>query len=291
MCFQEAGIAQPEFHAVEKFQSAEAAAEKIGYPLVIKPVDSSGSRGVTFLDNGEKLEQAYRNALELSKAKLVILEKFEHGKELTLEGFSIGGKHHILAISDKFKPEDTPCVATQLSYPASISQDMERDVLELIQSAYDVAGVDNTPTHSEVILTKSGPKLIEIGCRGGGFYVFDRVVKAVSGYDIVGNWTRFCASDPVENISVKRNGVVLRFLIAKTGKLKKIIGLDKVKKFKDVDIGFFYELGEVIPEFKNDGTRTGWMITYGKDREEAMNKADLVSNTVQFITESHEAVF
>ena len=101
---------------------------------------------------------------------------------------------------------------------------------------------------------------------------------------------KFAAKLEFEDAAKLRDDIN-RLKAREVGIPKKIIGLDKVKKFKDVDIGFFYELGEVIPEFKNDGTRTGWMITYGKDREEAMNKADLVSNTVQFITESHEAVF
>ena len=276
---------QPVFEVVETLFDLCRSAKSIGFPVVVKPVDNSGSRGVSFVEDEEEFSKACAAARKYSKTGLIIVEKLQKGLELTIEGFSVGGIHHILAISDKFKPENAPCVATQLAYPAAISPKQERDVIDLICSAYNAAGVDNTPTHSEVILTENGPNLIEIGCRGGGFYVFTRVVEAASGYDIVGNWSKFCVGDPIEDVIVKKRGVILRFMIASPGRLKGIHGLKGVEKMDGIEAGSFYKKGENVPEFKNDGTRTGWMITTGKDRSEALKKADIVSRTVRFDTE------
>lgn len=283
--FQQADLSQPGFEIIENQQDLKKAAENIGFPLVIKPVDNSGSRGVTVVDEAGELLLAYSAAIENSKKGLVIIEEFIEGMELTIEGLSINGSHHILAISDKFKPDGTYCVATQLVYPAAISPEQEKGVIELICTAYDEVEVDNTPTHSEVILTSDGPKLVEIGCRGGGFYVFTRVIEAASGYDIVGNWTRMCVGDPVDEIKNTKKGVVLGFYAAAPGRLVSVIGLEQAQAIEGVETELFYKSGEIIPELKTDGSRTGWMIVCAQSRDEAVARANQINKMVKITTE------
>jgi biotin carboxylase len=280
--FAQAGLAQPEFSVVTNEKELKENIERIGFPLVAKPVDNSGSRGVSLVFSHSELYQAFTSAQNNSSRGIVILEQFLEGVELTVEGISIDGEHHILAISDKFKPQGSYRVATQLAYPANISTEIRKEVVELMVKSYTVAGIDNTPTHSEVIVTKDGPKIVEIGCRGGGFYVFTRVVEAASGYDIVGNWTRLCAGDPVVLPSIQKNGVVLRFFAADPGKLVQVTGFREAMELPDVCGGLFIKPGENVPELTTDGSRTGWMITTGKGRSEAIALADRVSEMVHF---------
>ena len=284
--FLNAGLAQPDFEIVCDLKDLKGAADKIGFPLVIKPVDNSGSRGVALVDGPEQLQDAFSAALENSKNGKVVLEEFVSGTELTIEGLSVNGHHHILAISDKFKPEGSYRVATQLAYPAELSDSMKAEVIKLITSAYDAAEVDNTPTHSEIIVTPDGPKIVEIGCRGGGFYVFTRVVEAASGYDIIGNWTRMCVGDIIDEPKPLRRGVVLRFYAAVPGKLVSVKGVEEAKKMEGVETDLFLKPGDIIPELKTDGSRTGWMLVRGNDRAHAIARADIVSETVKFETES-----
>ena len=136
-----------------------------------------------------------------------------------------------------------------------------------------------------MIINEEGPQIVEVGCRGGGFYVFTRVVEAASGYDIVGNWTRFCAGDKIEPVKKIRRGVTLRFYAAKPGRLVSVSGLEAAQAMADVQTDIFLKPGDIVPELKTDGSRTGWMITRGKTRDEAVTLADKVSRTVQFTTE------
>lgn len=282
--FKQAGLPQPDFEIVRDEHNLKAAARKVGFPLVIKPVDNSGSRGVALVERVEQLSSAYLTAMENSKKKAVIVEEFMDGTELTVEGFSVHGAHHILAISDKFKPEGSYRVATRLAYPAAISPAQEQKIIDLMHAAYDVAQVDNTPTHSEVILTSKGPKIVEIGCRGGGFYVFTRVVEAVSGYDIVGNWTRLCAGDPVEDVRSIKRGVVLGFYAAAPGRLVSVTGLEEARAVEGVETDLFLKPGDIVPELKTDGSRTGWIIIRACNREEAVKRAEQINRMVRFET-------
>jgi biotin carboxylase len=288
--FKEAGLSQPQFALAGNDEELKKAVEITGLPVVVKPVDNSGSIGVSIVRTAGMLKDAFMRAKAGSKKGKVILEQFMEGLELTVEGFSINGVHHILAISDKFKPEWAECAAMQLAYPAQISSEAELQVVELMKHAYDAAKVDNTPTHSEVILTESGPKIVEMGCRGGGFYVFTKVVQAVSGYDIVANWTRLCTGGPIENVRAARAGVVLRFMISNvSGELIRIKGIEDAQAIEGVEVGMFYSPGDIIPKFHDDGSRAGWMIVRGKDRNDALHRADMVSSMIFFETrETHD---
>ena len=282
--FKEKKLPQPDFEIIEKEDDLKSAVKKIGFPLVVKPIDNSGSRGVAVVEKPEQMVSAYFAAIENSAKKAVIIEEFIEGTELTVEGFSVNGTHHILAISDKFKPEGSYRVATQLAYPADISSEQETEIINLIKAVYDAAGVDNTPTHSEIILTSNGPKIVEIGCRGGGFFVFSRVVEAVSGYDIVANWTKLCANDPVDGVKILRRAVVLGFFAATPGRLVNVKGLQEAQAMEGVETGLFIKPGEIVPELKTDGSRTGWMVVCGSNRRQAVERADWVGKTVQFET-------
>jgi biotin carboxylase len=284
--YQKVSVPQPVFEIVDNLEDFEIAAKGFSYPIVVKPADNSGSRGVSVVYEEKVLPDSYFAAIKNSLMGKVIIEEFMEGTELTVEGFSVNGEHHILAISDKYKPKGSFRVATQLAYPAAITSDQEKEVITLIKKALDAAEVDNTPTHSEVIMTKYGPKLVEIGCRGGGFYVFTRVVEAASGYDIVGNWTRLCAGDPVVEPKPIKRGVVLRFYAAAPGKLISVRGIEEAKAMKGVDTDLFLKPGDIVSDLKTDGSRTGWMIVRSANRDQAVAKADLVSKMVEFHTES-----
>ena len=282
--FKKAGLPQPDFEIIENEHELDKAVKRIGFPLVIKPVDNSGSRGVSVVEKGDELPFAYPTAKENSKKGAVIVEEFIEGTELTIEGLSINGSHHILAMSDKYKPDGSYRVATQLAYPAAISSEHEQEIIKIMSAAYDAAEVDNTPTHSEVILSPSGPKIVEIGCRGGGFFVFTKVMEAVSGYDIVNNWTRMCAGDPVDEIKILKRGVVLGFYAGTPGRLVNITGFEEVQAMEGVETGLFIRPGEIIPELKTDGSRTGWMIVHAKNRDLAVERANLINKLVKFET-------
>jgi len=288
--FRDLEVAQPNFEVVESPEEGRKACLNIGVPLIVKPIDSSGSRGVSLVRHPSEIAAALAGAFANSSKATALVEEFVEGVELTVEGLSIDGKHYILAISDKFKPDDSPTSTIEQVYPAPLSEAQRAKVITLINSIYDAAEVDNTPTHAEVIMTSEGPKLVEMACRGCGFFVFTRIIKRVCGYDPAANWTRFCAGDSIElpGAYVERCGIDLKFLVADPGKLVAIEGLAAAKAISGVEFGLFYEPGDVIPVHIDDGSRTGWLIAEGEDRIDAMKKAEKVSEVIQFMTEAYD---
>jgi len=283
VCY-DASIAQPEFVAVSEFSELKEMVKNIGFPLVLKPTDNSGSRGISLIKDMDGLEDAFDFAISNSTSGRVIAEQYIEGTELSIESISINHKHHILAIGKRFKPDHPFSVASQIVYTENIDNKTKKKITILINNLHDAVGVDNSPTHTEIILTKEGPKFLEIGCRGGGFFIFTQIVQAVSGYDIVGNWTKFCMGDPIDvPCNIQEKGAVLRYFVATPGKLLRVEGLEKALMDKDVICGgLFIKPGELVPKLRDDGSRTGWIITRGENNKEALKSADIVNKIVKF---------
>jgi len=139
--FKKAGLAQPGFEIVDNPRSFKAAVERFKHSCVAKPVDNAGSRGVTLIFSKNQIEGAFSVAREHSKSGKIIVEAYVEGTELTVEGFSVRGKQHILTISDKYKPEGPYRVATQLAYPAALTKKQEKQVIDLMTAAYAAMGL------------------------------------------------------------------------------------------------------------------------------------------------------
>ena len=183
--FLEAGLSSPSFFKVKTKEEATTAALELGLPVVMKPTDNSGSRGVTKVEKLADLEFSWGLAKENSRSGDIIVEQFLEGTEMTIEALSYKKEHQILAMSSKKRIPFPYCVSIDLTYPPPFSEETLVAVRELVISALDAIGIDVGPTHSEVIITEKGPVLLEIAARGGGFGVFSEVIPLVSGVDVV----------------------------------------------------------------------------------------------------------
>ncbi len=282
--FTEHKIRQPIYAVVKDEDSLIEEANSMGFPCLIKPIDNSLAKGLSMVLANDELVEAFRYAQINSKCEEFLVEECIAGQELTVEGFSMNGEHHILAISQKHRVEFTECASMQLTFPADISHEQEQEVIRLVRSALDVLKVDHSPTHSKVVLNPGGIKILEVNCYGGGLFIFSHIIKAVSGYDIVANWTRFCAGDAIEPIHIKRNGAVLKFYKSAPGRLVKVQGLEDAMKIEGIKTGLFYQEGEIVPPLKFDGDQAGWIIAAAPNREQALERVDRAYKTVQLTT-------
>ncbi|RKX65228.1 hypothetical protein DRP44_06760, partial [candidate division TA06 bacterium] len=282
--FVEHGVPSPRFRKVRTLDEAKEAAKEIGFPVVIKPVDNAGSRGVSKIDNMSGLADAFNYAQKNSRIGDVIIEDFVEGIECTIEGMTYNNKTEILAISEKKKPGGHYRVATDLTYPPSFPEEMIENIKGVVRLAIEAIGIDIGPTHSEVIVTPQWKTvLIEVAARGGGFGVFSDVIPLVSGVDAVLENIKMCIGQKPDIKPKYERGVVLRFFAPHEGILKEIIGFDEAKLIKNTEIGLFKKVGDTIPPLATDGDRTGYILAWGETREEAIKRANMVEEKVKFI--------
>ncbi|MFC1963394.1 ATP-grasp domain-containing protein [Chloroflexota bacterium] len=281
--FSEADLSSPVFFKVNSREEAIEAISKLGLPVIMKPTDNSGSRGVTKIENLAELDLSWALAKKNSFSGDVIVEQFLEGTEMTIEGLSYNGEHQILALSSKKRIPFPACVSIDLTYPPPFSEQSLARVRELIISALNAMGVNMGATHSEVMMTKRGPILIEVAVRGGGYGVFSEIIPLVSGVNAVEECINMAIGYKVDISPKFSKAAVLRFFNLRPGRLIRITGLRKARDIKGVHrIDLSVSPGDMVRPIVSDGTRHGLIITSGDVREVAIHRADQAETAVKF---------
>ena len=158
----------------------------LSFPLIVKPVDRSGSRGITKLMGVEGLAEAIEAAKEQGFRKEALVEEFAEGQEYSVECVSWNGEHHFLALTQKFTTGAPHFIETGHLEPAPVSAELLEKVKQVTFHALDSLQITNGASHSEMKIAEDGTiRLIEIGGRMGGDMIGSNLVKLSTGIDFV----------------------------------------------------------------------------------------------------------
>ena len=181
-----AGIATPQFCLVDNIEGYEQRIKELSFPLIVKPVDRSGSRSVTKVECVAEVKDAVQNAIEQSFCKQAIIEEWIDGEEYSCECISYEGKHQFLALTKKFTTGSPNFIETGHIEPAKLDCDVYQRVIQHIFSALNALEIRMGASHSEFKIDRDGiPHIIEIGARMGGDCIGSHLVKLSTGYDFV----------------------------------------------------------------------------------------------------------
>ena len=278
--WQMSGIDGPKWLKFNTSSEAKQNIEKIGYPCIVKPSDSAGSRGVTKLDSKEGLDDAVQSALCHSDTETALVESFMSGTEYTVETFGDGKIIHVLAVTEKVKVSKVATVARELKTPeSSVKVDTIADIAVKALCALNYM---SGPGHIEVIMNDEGQVgLVEAAGRGGGFMVFERLVEKASGFDIVSATALQAIGWDIPKIINKDRSVVLRFFPSRKGIVTKIEGFDDANQISGVEAEAFVTIGQQINDVKGDGDRLGYILSEGSTPKEAKAAADNAESLIK----------
>ena len=183
-CFMENDVPSPKFCLIEG-QIPEII-NTFSYPIIVKPTDRSGSRGVEKVLKREELQEAIDRACKESFQKKAVIEEFVEGREISVESISFRGKHYILQITDKVTTEAPFFVELEHHQPSSLPDDIKAKVRAIVLNALDALHIQYGASHSELKITREGDiRVIEIGARMGGDFIGSDLVKLSTGYDFL----------------------------------------------------------------------------------------------------------
>ena len=174
----------PSPRSIQVDDNTDLSTLQLTYPVIVKPTDRSGSRGIFKLESYEGLEDAVKSALSESFEKKVLIEEYAEGQEYSVEGISFHGNHHILSMTLKYTTGAPHFIETGHMEPAPVSEDVYNKVVDVIAHALDTLEVKNSASHSEIKIDENGNiKIIEIGARMGGDCIGSDLVKYSTGID------------------------------------------------------------------------------------------------------------
>ena len=157
------------------------------FPYVVKPVDSSASRGVTMVHNGAELENAVSLARDASRSGFVLVESVIGGQEFSVETLTQNGETHIITITEKMTRGTNAFVEDTHIQPARISEADWKIISDEVLKGIRAIGLDNCPSHTEVKLWNGKAWIIEMACRLGGDYITSDLVPLSTGVNMLSN--------------------------------------------------------------------------------------------------------
>lgn len=198
-CFRKHGINTPKFCIVTNGKYGDEIKE-MTYPLIVKPIDSSASRGVTLVENANELKDAILMANNLSPTKKVIIETFIEGREFSVESYTQHGETHIISITQKHTiGEEYGCFVEDTHIePAQISGEETLLIQNEVLLALKAIGVDNCPNHTEIKINSTGACIVETACRLGGGYITSDLVPLSTGVDMLENLIKVSFGEEID---------------------------------------------------------------------------------------------
>ena len=180
----ELGIHQLENRTVASVEEAVEFFRHYGGRVIIKPLDTQGSRGVQICHNASDLESKYEEAARWSSNRQVIVERFATGREFVVEGIAVDYEFANACIGDTlyFDLPDAFAAKSRI-FPTVVDDELRQRVLDLNTRIITGFGLKQGITHSEFIMDGDEIYLIETAARGGGVFISSDLIHLSCGLD------------------------------------------------------------------------------------------------------------
>ncbi len=272
---KEAGAPVPLYFRVKGKDAFKEAVEKIrvaGYKCIVKPADNSGSRGVDLLKEDSNLDVAYDYTVHYSRGGEIVVEEFMEGPEVSVETLAIDGDVHVIQITDKLTTGSPYFVEMGHSQPSQLSEDTKERIRQTAIVANKAIGIKNGPSHTEIKVTKDGPKIVELGARLGGDCITTHLVPLSTGVNMVECSIRIALGEKPDLTAKWNKGSAIRYLKTGTGVVKSISGVEEVEEMDGVQqVSIVHGVGEQVGEIKSSVDRVGFVIAQAEDVEKAIS--------------------
>ncbi len=253
--------------------------EDFEYPVIIKPRDNSGSRGVKLCRSKEELEASMSEAFEVSKLDTVLVEEFIEGPEYSIEGLHHDGKSEVIQFTEKKTTEFPYNVELGHIQPANISYDIKQQIREIVERIGEALHFENCPSHTELKINERGVFVIEASPRLGGDYITSTLTPLSTGVNLEDQLLHIALGDKIvtEPKLVQYSGV--RFFAFEAGSVIRHVPDEKfVKTWPHVvDFSFNLKEGDKVNRITSSLNRYGHLTLIAGNRqsiEDAFEKYD-----------------
>jgi carbamoyl-phosphate synthase large subunit len=286
---QALGVNVPVYFGVGHVQGACAAAEKTGYPLIMKPVDNGGSRGVFLINSEAELRENFAASLQHSLIRTVIVEQYIAGKEYCVDCYTrnhkvkslIIGHRDYFNLKNRFIPRATVCTDADSATGA-----VERRILEINERLVTGFGLNSGITHGEYMYDDKADKiyLVEIAARGGGMFVSSDLIPLGCGINAIRLLVENALGLNLSNypVNLKPGASAYFSFLLPLGRVVRIENAANIKKLAGVSKAYFDNLsvGMKIGRVKDKSSRKGPVIVYGKTKQDCY---DVISNVKELL--------
>ncbi|SHG65520.1 Biotin carboxylase [Thermosyntropha lipolytica DSM 11003] len=249
-------------------------------PVVVKPLDSQGQRGVFKLYRFDEQAISYmQETFKFTRQEEIIVEEFCAGDEITVSAWVEEGIPYILMITDRplLYVEPHLGIPDGHVFPSVYTLSYYDEIKQLVARIIRAFAIKSGPLYIQMIIGESGVKVVEIACRIGGGHE-EELIPLVSGIDIVDMFLEKSVGNHIDVESLKRYNLLtnsryamVKFIIGQPGEVKTWASLERVKNMPGViNAGFYDTSRREIRPLTDSTCRIGYLLVEGKDRQELM---------------------
>lgn len=257
------GLNHPKYFEANSFE--KIANSKLEYPLILKPTNKGGKKGISVVYSKEELKAAFDYGVgEVGdKVNFIVEEYIEGGKEYSVESLSYHGESHIIQITEKMSSGAPHCVELGHHQPAKLSPSMRKEITTVLKKALHDIGIQNGPCHTEIKIKENKIYLIEFNARPGGDHIAYPLTSLSTGYEYIKGIIKVSFDEDPEicedNFKNRYAGVL--FVTEQTKYLKTLF--DNCEKYD-----WCYKKNKVSDElqslYHNDGYNTNYIMYYSE---------------------------
>lgn len=258
----------------------------VDYPIIVKPRDNSGSRGVIYCKDSMDVESAVHEALQFTRKGDVLIEEFIEGKEYSVESIHYQDASHVIQITEKITTAFPYNVELGHIQPAELDSKIKKEVEILIINIAKALDFKNCASHTEIKINNNGIYVIEASPRLGGDFITSHLTPLSTGVNMEDLLINIAFGKTITYKSLNFSSLVLYFNFSAGVRLKKSMKIDEIrKKFPYInDINFSLKKGDYIGNITNSLNRYGYFIISGIDKQILLKQRDEI---VLFIEENY----
>jgi len=285
------GFRVPRAKGYRSYDEVKEEADSFVFPVMVKPVDSSGSKGVTKISSVEELRSSIDVAMGFSRSKKIIIEEFveKSGYQIAGDGFSWNGKLVFRCFANEhFNSEGNPFVPVGESWPYNMPKRVHDKVHSEIQRLLTLLKMKHGAYNFDIRIEQDEtPILMEIGPRNGGNLI-PQVTRYATGVDMVAYTIKAAMGADCSDLKmIEPRGYWSCYMIhsKKAGFFQKVIYDKFFEERNIVERDLFCKKGDHVDSFNGSNATLGTMILKFDTMDEMLDKMDHMDNNIKVLVD------
>ncbi|MFR8314574.1 ATP-grasp domain-containing protein [Eubacterium ventriosum] len=282
----------PNARSYTNIQEALEDVEYFNWPVIVKPVDSAGSKGVTKVEKKEKLEESIKYALEFSHSNKFIIEDFieKKGCSSDTDCFSVDGKLVVTTFSSQRFDEkaDNPYAPMAYSWPSTFSKESEEELHSEIQRLLTLL---NMKTSIYNVETREGidgkAYIMEVSPRGGGNRLAE-MIRYATGMDLIESAVKAAVGDSVIGLEQKKyDGYWAEYVLHsfENGKFKELYIEPQIRENNLKELDLWVNPGDEVHTFTAANYAIGTVVLKFNSKDEMETIMRSMNEKIKVIVE------
>jgi len=282
--FQEHNVPSPNFRGVWTLQEAYRAADELGgWPLVMKPSDNMGARGVMRVDSKEEIPEAFHRAKEASPSGELIIEEFMDGPELSIDALIWDGRIEFVGIADRIIGFPPFFVELGHTMPSALPREKVDDACDVMLRGIKALGLSVGAAKGDIKVTSKGAMVGEIAARLSGGFMSSHTYPLSTGVSSIKAAIEIALGmEPTDIEPRYRKVSAERAVFCQTGQVRSIVGVDAAKRAPGVaDVIVHIRPGDYVHQPTCNLDKPMNVITVADTREDAVRLNDLARQMIK----------